>query len=74
MTANHLLADRDGTQIGRDLQHRHDLALPYAGERVGTAAAARLLFLRRQPRIGFDPIRGGGGKPRLRSGDGRPLV
>ena len=42
---------------GCGLKHRHDLALPYADERVGTPAGARFCFLRRQPRIGFDPVR-----------------
>jgi hypothetical protein len=40
--------------------------------RVPAKAGARVL-LRRQPRIGFDPIRGGGGKPRLRGRDGRDV-
>ena len=66
-----LLEDRHRADARRGLQHRHDLAVPHSGERVGTAAATRLLLLRWQPRIGFDPISGGSGKPRLRGRDGR---
>jgi hypothetical protein len=65
-----LLEHRDGAQAGSGRKHRHDLALPHAGERVGTAALPRLLLVRWQPRIGFDPIGGSRGKPRLRGGDG----
>jgi len=36
--------------------------------------AAALVLVGRQPRIGFDPIRSGGGKPGLRSRDGRARV
>ena len=38
------------------------------------AASARLLLLRRQPRIAFDPIAGGGAEPGLRRSDGRTMV
>ena len=43
-------------------------------KRVGAAAAARLLLLRRQPRIAFDPVGGGGAEPGLRRGDGGDMV
>src|SRR4030081_170184 len=68
-TAN-LLEDGHRADTGGGLQHRHDLAIPHPGERVGTAASTRLLFLGRQPRIGFDPIGGGGAEPGLRGSDG----
>ena len=48
-------------------------AVPNSGERVGTAASSRLLLVGGQPRISFDPIRAGSGKPGLRSGDGRAI-
>jgi hypothetical protein len=68
-TAN-LLEDRHRAKAGCGLQHRHDLAVPHLGKRVRPAASTRLLLLRRQPRIGFDPIGGGGAEPGLRGGDG----
>ena len=73
MATADLLEDRHRADAGCGLQHRHDLAVPHPGERVGTAAPTRLLLLRRQPRIGFNPIGGGGGKPGLRGGDGRDV-
>src|SRR6202011_5764613 len=57
-------------EAGGGLQHRHDLVVPHPGKRVGTAASTRLLLLRRQPRIGFDPIGAGGAEPGLRGGNG----
>jgi hypothetical protein len=51
----------------------HDLAVPHAGERVGTTAPTGLLLLRRQPWISFNPIGGNGGKPCLRGRDGRDV-
>ena len=65
-----LLEDGHRADAGCGLQHRHDLAVPDPGKRVGTAAATRRLLLGRQPRIGFDPIGGGGAEPGLRGGDG----
>src|ERR1700688_3096812 len=65
-----LLEDRHRAPPGRRFQHRYDLALPYPGKRVGTAAPTRRLFLGWQPRIAIDPIRSGGGKPGLRGRDG----
>ena len=73
MSTANLLEDGHRADAGCGLQHRHDLAVPYPGERVGTTASARPLLLRRQPRIGFDPIGGGGAEPGLRSGDGRDV-
>jgi hypothetical protein len=72
-TAN-LLEDGHRADAGCGLQHRHDIAVPHPGKRVGTAASTRLLLLRRQPRIGFDPIGGGGAEPGLRGGDGRDIA
>ena len=74
MPAAKLLEDRHRADAGRGFQHRHDLAFPNPGKRVGTAASARLLLLRRQPRIAFDPIAGGGAEPGLRRSDGRTMV
>jgi hypothetical protein len=68
-----LLEDRHRPDRRCRLQHRHDLGLPHAGKRVGTAAPTGLGLLRWQPRIGFDPIRGGGGKSGLRGRDGRAI-
>src|SRR5712691_384814 len=68
-TAN-LLEDGHRAQAWRALQYRHDLAVPHPGKRVGTAAPTRALLLGRQPRIGFDPIGGGGAEPGLRGSDG----
>ena len=74
MPAAKLLENRHRADARRRLQHWHDLAVPYPGKRVGAAASARLLLLRRQPRIAFDPIAGGGAEPRLRRSDGRDMV
>jgi hypothetical protein len=52
MAAADLLEHRHRTHLGRGRQHRHDLALPHSGKRVGPTAATRLLLLGRQPRIG----------------------
>ena len=73
MATADLLEDRHRPDARSSLKHWHDLALPYAGERVGAAALTTLLLLGRQPRIGFDPIGGGGGKPSLRGCDGRDV-
>ena len=45
MPAADLLENGDRTQTGRSLQHRHDLAVPDRAERIGPAAAARLLLV-----------------------------
>src|SRR5258705_5462549 len=68
-----LLEDCYRTDPGRGLKYRHGLALPHAGKRVGPAEPTGLGLARWQPRIGFDPIRGGGRKPRLRGRDGRGM-
>src|SRR5882724_13312080 len=69
-TAN-LLEDRHRAEARCGFQHWHDLAVPDTNERVGTPASAWPVLLRWQPRIGFEPIGGRGGKPSLRGGDGR---
>src|SRR5206468_5541500 len=53
-TAN-LLEGRHRAKPRCGFQHRHNLAVPDTNERVGTPASARLLLLRWQPRIGFEP-------------------
>jgi len=72
-TAN-LLKDRHRADAGCSLHHRHDLAVPHPGERVGTPASTRLLLLGWQPRIGFDPIGGGRAEPSLRGSNGRDMA
>jgi hypothetical protein len=69
-----LLEDGDRADAGCSRKHRHDLAVPHSGERVGTAASTRRFLLRWQPWIGFDPIGSCGGKPGLRGGDGREML
>ena len=49
-TAN-LLKDRHRADAGCSLHHRHNLAVPHPGERVGTPASTRFLLLGWQPRI-----------------------
>jgi hypothetical protein len=70
MPSAQLLENCHRAQAGGSLQHRHDLALPYPGERVGTPTPARHLLLGRQPRVGFDPVGGGGAQAGLRGSDG----
>jgi hypothetical protein len=67
----HLLEDGDGAQIRRGGKHRHDLGIPNVGRWIGTATFARRLILRRQPRIGLDPIAGRGREPGLGGCRGR---
>ena len=47
MATARLLEDGDGTDARRRHQHRHDLAVPYASQRIRAAAAAWRLLLRR---------------------------
>jgi hypothetical protein len=44
MPPTNLLEDRYRADARCGLQHRHDLAVPNSGERVGTAASSRLLL------------------------------
>jgi hypothetical protein len=71
MAAPHLLEDRDGAQGRSGGKHRHDLGIPDVGQWIGAAALARRLLLRRQPRIGLDPITGRGREPGLGGCRGR---
>ena len=43
----HLLEDGDGPDARRRHQHRHDLAVPYASQRIWAAATTLRLLLRR---------------------------
>src|SRR5215204_3990803 len=74
MPATNLLENRHRPDARSGLQHRHNRAVPDTGKRVRTPAPARTFLLRWQPRIGFDPIRGRGGKPSLRGGDRRVIA
>ena len=74
MPAADLLEDRDRADTGCGLKHRYDLALPHSSKRVGPAAPTGLGLLRWQPRINFNPIRGGDRKPRLRGCDSRGMA
>ena len=69
-----LLENRHRADAGCGLEHRHNLAVPHAGERVRAAAPTGLVLLRWQPRIGFNPIGGSSGKPGLRGGDRRDIA
>src|SRR5207253_5541412 len=69
-----LLENRHRADAGCGLEHRHNLAVPHAGERVRAAAPTGLVLLRWQPRIGFNPIGGSSGKPGLRGGDRRGIA
>jgi hypothetical protein len=55
------------------LQQRHYLAVPNLRQRIAPSAAARRSLLRRQPRILFDTIGGGGAEPGFGRGNGRRL-
>src|ERR1700745_3289308 len=59
MSAAELVEDRHRAETGCGFQHRHDLALPHAGEGIGTPALARLALLGGEPWIGLDPVGGG---------------
>ncbi len=71
MATTHLLEDGDGPDTRRRHQHRHDLAVPYASQWIGAAAVAWRFLLRREPRIGVNPIGGRSAEPGLRRSDGR---
>ena len=66
-----LFEDPDRAQARRRLEHRHDLLVPDPGQRIGTAARARLGLLRGQHRIGRQAIARGGADPCLGGGDRR---
>jgi hypothetical protein len=56
MATPDLRKDSDGTQAWRRLQDRHDLGVPYVGQRIGPPSPARGLLLRGQARISLDPV------------------
>ena len=67
-----LLEDGDRPQArARLFKHRHDLAVPDGGQRIGSAPLARRFLLRRQSRILLDAVGGGGAEPGLGGGDDR---
>jgi hypothetical protein len=45
VTAADLIENRNRPQLGRGLQHWHDLSFPDRCQRIRTAAAARFLLL-----------------------------
>ena len=73
MAALHLLEDRDGAQIRRRLQHRHDLAVKEIGKRIRPAALPRLLFIGWQSAILLEAISGRRTDRRLRRRDRRRI-
>src|SRR6516164_9551379 len=73
MAAPDLVENRHRPQAWGALQQRHDLAVPNLSQRIATAAATRRFLLRRQPRIMFDTISGGGAEPGFGRGNGRRL-
>lgn len=54
----HLLEDRHGAQARSHLQHRHDLGFEESSQRIRPTTFAWNGFLRRKPRILFEPIAG----------------
>jgi len=70
MAAAKLLQHRDRANARRRFEDRHDLALPNINERIRSAAAARHIFLRRQARIGLDPVTARGRDTGFGGGDG----
>ena len=69
MAPPHLVEDSHSAQTRPCLQHRNNLCLPDAGQRVWTAPTPRHLLLRRQARIGDQPISAGCADPGLRRSD-----
>jgi len=70
MASTDLVEHRHRPDARSGFQHRHDLGAPDLDEWIRSPAAAWSLPLRRRPRVGFDAVGGGGGKPGLRGGDG----
>jgi hypothetical protein len=69
MATPDLRKDGNGAQAWGRLQDRHDLGVPYVGERIRPAPAARGLLLRGQARISFDPVASRWRETRLGGGD-----
>jgi hypothetical protein len=66
-----LFIDGDRAQIGRGLDHRHDLFLPNALKRIGTPASSGRLLLRWRAWIIRDPVAGCGAETGLGGGHSR---
>ena len=69
MAAGNLLEDRHRPQAGGSLEHRHDLAVPDGGDRIGAAPTACAMPGRGQPGILLEPVGGRGAEAGLRRGD-----
>src|ERR1700749_2346079 len=63
MAAPDLVENGHRPQAWGALQQRHYLAVPNLRQRIAPSAATRRSLLRRQPRILFDAIGGGGAEP-----------
>ena len=61
-------------QVGSGLQHRHDLLVEDARERIRPPPGALPLPGRRRARIVLDPVRGGRAEPRLGGGSLRRVL
>ena len=70
MATPDLRKDGNGAQAWGRLQDRHDLGVPYVGQRIGPPSSARGLLLRGQARISLDPVAGRWRETRLGGGDG----
>ena len=73
MATAQLLEQRHRPQARGGLQHRHDLAVPDRGQRVGPAPAAGCRPFRWRAGIGLDPPAGAGAEAR-HCGRGGPAV
>ena len=69
MATPDLRKDGNGAQAWGRLQDRHDLRVPYVGQRIGPPSSPRGLLLRGQARISFDPVAGRWRETRLGGGD-----
>ena len=70
VATHELLEDRHRPQPRHGLEHRHDLVVEHALERVGAPPAARDALGRGRARILRDPVARGRAEPRLRGGHG----
>src|SRR5262249_7213938 len=73
MATSDLIKNGHRSQAWGALQQRHHLAVPNRRQWIGPSTATRRFLLRRQSRILFDAIRGGGAEPGLGRGNGRRL-
>ena len=67
VAATDLFEHRDRTQRRRRDEHRHDLLVPDAGQRIGAPAPARPFLLRGKPRVFLHAV----GRGRAEAGFGR---